>query len=89
MSTGTLPTDQVLFDYFHAHRLMYGQEPRIHYLGNQWYQLNGEPVHRTVLIREIDRLRGLYEIQQPAPRGRAASYPRSVIQRIINKLRLA
>jgi hypothetical protein len=72
--------------------IVYGQEPRTNYIGNQWYQVNGQPVHYTILIQETQRLRDLAELQT-ATRREARPTPTNVradtskIQKLIRKLR--
>ncbi len=86
MSVGTLPTDEVLEDYWQVFVMVYAQEPKVHYLGNQWYQVNGEPVHRTIMIREIDRLRDLAQLQRMNQK-RTQLKEKSAVQRLIDRLR--
>lgn len=98
MSAGTHPADQTIVEYFEAFRLVYGHDPRAHYLGNQWYQVNGQPVHQSILVRETRRLLDLAQIQRarymteeaptwPAPRPRPRNPHKTAIQRIIQRLR--
>jgi hypothetical protein len=47
----------------------------------EWYQVNGETVHRLTLFGEISRLRSLAQQQ------RLAKTDRSIVQRLIAKLR--
>lgn len=94
MSVGTLPTDEIIEGYGKIFTSVYGQEPRINFLGNQWYQVNGEPVHRTVMLREIERLHDLWthmretqEIEQTQQAMRPPSPRRNAVQKLIGKLR--
>ncbi|MCK6578883.1 MAG: hypothetical protein L6Q98_12330 [Anaerolineae bacterium] len=56
-------------------------DPIIVYRGNHWYIINGEAVHRTMVMREIARLRGV------AQRQTLHNTDRSILTRLINKLR--
>jgi hypothetical protein len=88
MSIGTLPTDEIMQDYLDAFWAVYGQEARILFLGNQWYQVNGQPVHRTVIQGEIERLRDLAELQRMNNnRPQLQKTQKSAVQRLISKLR--
>lgn len=87
MSVTSQPTDEVITDYTAAFFAVYGQEPRIHFVGNQWYQVNGHPVHRTVLEGEIHRLRDLAHLQETTQQHIRTTAKRSAIQRLISKLR--
>lgn len=86
MSVGTLPTDHIIEAYTEAHSRVYGQLPRIHFLGNAWYEVNGHPVHGTLLETEIRRLRDLADLQDETQQARSTA-KRSALQRLISKLR--
>ncbi len=58
-----------------------GVPPTIRHVGGPWYYVNGETVHRFALMTEITRLQELAEVQ------RRARADRSVIQRLISRLR--
>ncbi len=81
MSTGTHPADRFITEYQTAFNEVYGQTPRVFYLGNQWYQVNGETTHHTIFVSEITRLRDLAKLQQRHSKNR------TLISRLINKLR--
>jgi hypothetical protein len=77
----TLPPRYVVDSFKRAFEHAYGREASIRYIGNHWYHVNGETVHRVMLMEEIIRLHEL-EQQKPPPRAE-----RSVIQRLIAKLK--
>jgi hypothetical protein len=77
----TLPPRYVVDNYRRAYRSVHGREPAVRYMGNHWYFVNGETVHRLTLIDEIARLR---DLSQKTHLGRA---DKSIIQRLINRLR--
>jgi hypothetical protein len=81
MSQGTISVEEVIADYAHAYRLVYGHQPKAHYIGNRWYSVNGSTVHHTVIMNEIDYLMDLAKRQRR--RG-----DRSTIMKLIRKLRL-
>ncbi|MFQ3567737.1 MAG: hypothetical protein SNJ59_12140 [Aggregatilineales bacterium] len=77
----TLPPRYVVDNYRRAYRGVHGREPAVRYMGNHWYFVNGETVHRLTLIDEIARLR---DLSQKTHLSRA---DKSIIQRLINRLR--
>lgn len=79
-STG-IQAEQIASDYIHAFKLVHRQEPRVRYLSNQWFQVNGETVHRLTLIRETERLRDIAQAQ------RLQATDKGMLQRLIAKLR--
>ena len=64
-----------------AYNLVYRKCPSVRYMGNQWYQVNSEVVHRSDLINETARLKGL------ARQQRAQFADKGVVARLIAKLR--
>ena len=78
----TLPPRYVVENYRRAYSTINGRDPFVRYMGNHWYQVNGETVHRSTLMEEIARLRHLSQRQNIK-----ASTDKSVIQRLIAKLR--
>jgi hypothetical protein len=68
-------------DFQNVYRILYGCQPNVRYVGNQWYMVNSEFVHRTALLHETDRLRTL------ARKQRAQRNDRSTISRVIARLR--
>ena len=81
MSTGTHPAEQYMADYIDAFEDVYSRTPIVRYMGNQWYQINGETIHHTLLVSEITRLRDLAQLQ------RKRTTRRGLIDRLVNKLR--
>lgn len=80
-STGTHPADRYIDEYNTAYHDVYGQSPKVYYVGNQWYQVNGEMIHHTMIVSEIKRLKDLAFIQQRYARQQ------SMLSRLIKKLR--
>lgn len=77
----TLPPRYIVESYRQAFRSVHGREPQIRYMGNHWYHVNGETVHRLTLIEEIGRLAEMEHISQPVRPDK------SIIQRLIAKIR--
>jgi hypothetical protein len=77
----TLSPNQILEQYQRAYKQIHGCEPQVMHMFAEWYQVNGETVHRLTLFGEISRLRGLAQQQ------RLARTDRSIVQRLIAKLR--
>ncbi|MEP7290696.1 MAG: hypothetical protein ABI835_02885 [Chloroflexota bacterium] len=78
----TLPPRYVVENYRRAFTSINGREPFVRYMGNHWYNVNGETVHRSTLMEEIARLRSLSQRQNIK-----ANTDKSVIQRLIARLR--
>lgn len=78
----TLPPRYVVENYRRAYTTINGREPFVRYMGNHWYNVNGETVHRTTLMEEIARLR-----TQSQRSLNIAKAEKSVIQRLIARLR--
>ncbi len=76
----TLPPRYVCENYRRAYNVVNGREPAVRYMGNHWYNVNGEIVYRSTLMEEISRLRNMAQ-RQRVPQDR------SVIQRLIARLR--
>jgi hypothetical protein len=77
----TLPPRYVMDSYKRAYLKVHGREPMARYMGNHWYYINGETVHRLTLMNEISRL---HEMQQAPP---PIKTDKSVIQKLIARLR--
>jgi hypothetical protein len=78
----TLPPRYVVENYRRAYTVINGREPFVRYMGNHWYNVNGETVHRSTLMEEIARLRNLSQRQTIV-----ANTDKSVIHRLIARLR--
>lgn len=76
----TLPPRYVCENYRRAYNVVNGREPAVRYMGNHWYNVNGEIVYRSTLMEEIARLRNMAQ-RQRVPQDR------NVIQRLIARLR--
>ena len=77
----TLPPRYVVENYRRAYEVVNGREPFVRYMGNHWYNVNGETVHRSTLMEEIARLRTMSQRQH------VAKADKGVIQRLIARLR--
>ena len=77
----TLPPRYVVENYRRAYQVVNGREPFVRYMGNHWYNVNGETVHRSTLMEEIARLRN------QSQRQHMVKADKSVIQRLIARLR--
>jgi hypothetical protein len=77
----TLSPKHIVENYRHAYKQVHGKDPHITHVFAEWYQVNGETVHRVTLFGEISRLRGLAQQQ------RLATTDKSIVQRLIAKLR--
>lgn len=78
----TLPPRYVVENFRRAYLVLNGREPAVRYMGNHWYFVNGETVHRATLMEEIARLRNMSQRQ-----NLNRMHDKSVIQRLINRLR--
>ncbi|MEO8395346.1 MAG: hypothetical protein ABI700_20290 [Chloroflexota bacterium] len=78
----TLPPRYVVENYRRAYTVINGREPFVRYMGNHWYNVNGETVHRSTLMEEIARLRTLSQRQTIV-----ANTDKGVIHRLIARLR--
>ncbi len=79
----TLPPRYVLENYRKAYFVLNGCEPVVRYMGNHWYSVSGETVHRSTLMEEIARLRTLAQAQTL----RQPKSNKSVIQKLISRLK--
>lgn len=77
----TLSPQSIIEGYCRAYQQVYGRQPQIMHVFAEWYQVNGEMVHRVAIFGEITRLLDLYK------RQRAQKTDKSMIQRLIAKLR--
>lgn len=77
----TVKPQQVMDAYCRAFKMVHHREAHITHLFDDWYQVNGETVHRLTLFREITRLREL------AQKHKINTADRSVVQRLIARLR--
>lgn len=80
----TLTPKSIVDAFQRAYHQVYGREAQVVHMFAEWYQVNGETVHRITLFGEISRLRGLAQHQQ---QQRQSSTDKSVIQRLIARLR--
>jgi hypothetical protein len=76
-----LTPEQIVDYYRRAYRMVYNREPQVAHAIAEWYQANGEFVHRITLFAEITRLR------DQAQKERLKQADRGVIQRLIARLK--
>ena len=77
----TLSPQEIVEHFQRAYKQVHGREPQVMHMFAEWYQINGEMVHRLTLFGEISRLRALAQQQ------RLAKTDKSIVQRLIAKLR--
>ncbi len=77
----TIPPREVVDSFRSAYVSVNNCDPQIFYRGNHWYMVNGEAVHRVMVLRETWRLRGM------AQRQSLKNTDKSILSRLINKLR--
>jgi hypothetical protein len=77
----SIPPRYVVENYRIAYTSAHGREPAVRYMGNHWYYVNGETVHRLTLMDEIERLRAM------PPKRQFKHTDRSLVQRLIDRLR--
>ncbi|MDZ4763494.1 MAG: hypothetical protein SGI73_03010 [Chloroflexota bacterium] len=77
----TLPPRYIVETYRKAYESLYSCVPKIRYLGNHWYTVNDETVHRVTLMEEIARLRTANQKQD------LMKTDKGIIKKLINKLR--
>ncbi|HLU10964.1 MAG TPA: hypothetical protein VK003_14935 [Oceanobacillus sp.] len=77
----TLPPRYVVDTYRRAYEAVHGREPAVRYMGNHWYSVNGETVHRITLMEEIGRLR------ESSKKPNLMRADKGLIQRLISRLR--
>ena len=77
----TLPPRYLVEHFRKVYAKAHQREPMVRYMGNHWYYVNGETVHRLTLLEEVERLRAMPP-KQPFRRT-----DRSIVQRLIDRLR--
>lgn len=77
----TLTPYHITTSYRSVFRQLHGCDPHIRHMGGQWYDVNGEMVHRLALMTEISRLSDIVR------RQRRTNTDKSMIQRLIGRLR--
>lgn len=74
-------TPEIIIDALRrVYYLVYETDPDVHYVGNGWYRVNGEVVHRTTVFEEIDRLRDMHEAHRTSKKA-------GLVRRLIARLR--
>lgn len=81
----TLPPRYLVEHFRKAYQGVHQREPMVRYMGNHWYYVNGETVHRTTLIEEISRLRDLSQ-RQVIVKAKAEQN-HNILQKLIAKLK--
>lgn len=77
----TLTPQIIIESYQRAFQQVHGHQPGVIHVGGQWYRVGGELIHRVTLLQEITRLSEIAQ-RQTLPRT-----DKSLIQRLIFKLR--
>ena len=81
-STDTL-TPQIISDSFRrAYKEFYGHDVNVVHCAAEWYQVNGEYVHRITMLQSLEHLREMQRARQAA-----AEDKRSTVRRLIAKIR--
>ncbi len=80
--SNTRSPDEIIAYYGYAYKNVYGREPRMRYLGNHWFRVDGEMVHYRTMVEQIDQLRAL------AKRKNLNNGNKGMVRRLIDKLRL-
>jgi acyl-ACP thioesterase len=80
----TLTPEDIAKGYQRSYCALHGRTPRVIHMGGYWYKVNGEIVHRSTLIDETLRLK---QIQREQKRARPAKVEKSIVQRLIARLR--
>lgn len=68
----TLTPRLILDQFVELYERVYERQPSVRYMGNHWYTIDGETVHRATIFAEIERLneliraRAAQEYAQPA-----------------------
>ena len=90
----TLTPKHIVDSFQHAYHQIYGRDAQVVHMFAEWYTVNGETVHRMTLFSETSRLRELARVQQiqqaaqqPQPAPRKPTTDRSMVQRLIARLR--
>jgi hypothetical protein len=78
----TITPKLIMESYQRAYRHVNGRPPAVRHQFGEWYYVNGETVHRHMLLNEITRLRAIAQKQRLN-----ALADRKLMQRIIAKLR--
>ncbi len=82
--SATLTPKDIIENFKQVYRMVYHNEAHVVHMFAEWYQVNGETVHRLTLFQETVRLNGLIKQQQ---QRKPPAADRSVIHRLIAKLR--
>jgi hypothetical protein len=77
----TLSPQIMVESYLRAYKQVHGRTLVVRHQFGEWYYINGETVHRLTLLQEISRLRSL------AQKQRLQTTDRSLVQRLITRLR--
>lgn len=73
MKTCNLTPGDAVKQFRAAFKTVFGREPDVTYLGNQWFRVNQELVHRRTLIEQIEHLRAIANRQRAHQRKTIAS----------------
>ena len=65
MSTTAVSPDSVTQGYTRSFHALHKKVPRIRHMSGDWYQVNGEIVHRSIVEAETERLKTLARKHRP------------------------
>jgi len=77
----SLPPRYLVEHFRKVYEKAHQREPMVRYMGNHWYYVNGETVHRTTLVEEIQRLQHLVQRQN------IVKTDQNLLKRLIAKLK--
>lgn len=77
----TLTPKEIVEQFQRVYRQAYGNDPQVTHMFAEWYQINGETVHRVTMFSEIGRLRTIAQQRVPLRNDR------TLVQRLIARLR--
>jgi hypothetical protein len=81
----TLTANSIIQSFMESYRAVHQVDPQIVHMFAEWYQINGETVHRITVFQEITRLRTLAAEQRA--QQRKPPQDRGLITRLIARLR--
>ncbi|MEO0563433.1 MAG: hypothetical protein AAF125_15090, partial [Chloroflexota bacterium] len=79
-STQQISPEHMVAGYTRFYHAVYGRQPRVRHMGQQWYQVDGELVHYRTLLESIGHLRALAKRKSRPEKG--------LVTRLIERLRL-
>lgn len=75
----TLTPQDIAEGYMRSYHALHGRQPRVRHMGGLWYEVNGEIVHRSTLLNQMNHLRSMtHKRRMPE---------KSLIMRVISRVR--